>query len=31
LLTHGANKQVKDLGTIATGISDHLPLRAEIN
>ena len=31
LLTHGANTQVKDLGTIATGISDHLPLRAEIN
>jgi len=32
LLTHGAfADQVKDLGTIATGISDHLPLRAEIN
>jgi endonuclease/exonuclease/phosphatase family metal-dependent hydrolase len=31
LLTHGANNQVKDLGTIATGISDHLPLRAEIS
>ena len=32
LLTHGAFvDQVKDLGTIATGISDHLPLRAEIN
>ena len=31
LLTHGANSKVKDLGTIATGISDHLPLRAEIN
>jgi endonuclease/exonuclease/phosphatase family metal-dependent hydrolase len=30
-LTHGANDKVKDLGTIATGISDHLPLRAEIN
>jgi endonuclease/exonuclease/phosphatase family metal-dependent hydrolase len=32
LLTHGENVEgVKDLGTIATGISDHLPLRAEIN
>jgi endonuclease/exonuclease/phosphatase family metal-dependent hydrolase len=31
LLTHGASDGVKDLGTIATGISDHLPLRAEIN
>ncbi|CAB5062025.1 MAG: hypothetical protein F2941_02135 [Actinobacteria bacterium] len=32
LLTHGAfADQVKDLGTIATGISDHLPLRAQIN
>ena len=31
LLTHGANSQVNDLGTIATGISDHLPLRAEIS
>ena len=32
LLTHGAlADQVQDLGTIATGISDHLPLRAQIN
>jgi endonuclease/exonuclease/phosphatase family metal-dependent hydrolase len=31
LLTHGGNHKVKDLGTIATGISDHLPLRAAIN
>lgn len=31
LLAHDANFDVKDLGTIATGISDHLPLRAEIN
>jgi endonuclease/exonuclease/phosphatase family metal-dependent hydrolase len=31
LLTHGASDGVNDLGTIATGISDHLPLRAEIN
>jgi len=30
LLTHGANKDVNDLGTVATGISDHLPLRAQI-
>jgi endonuclease/exonuclease/phosphatase family metal-dependent hydrolase len=31
LLTHGASHGVKDLETIATGISDHLPLRAEIS
>jgi endonuclease/exonuclease/phosphatase family metal-dependent hydrolase len=31
LLTHGASAGAKDLGTIATGISDHLPLRAEIS
>ena len=32
LLTHGENlESFKDLGTIATGISDHLPLRAEVN
>ncbi len=30
LLTHGDIEEVKDLGTIATGISDHLPLRAQI-
>jgi endonuclease/exonuclease/phosphatase family metal-dependent hydrolase len=30
LLTHGDSEEVKDLGTIATGISDHLPLRAQI-
>ena len=31
LLTHGASTGAKALGTIATGISDHLPLRAQIN
>jgi hypothetical protein len=32
LLTHGeSGESIKDLGTIATGISDHLPLRAEIS
>ena len=31
LLTHGASTGAIDLGTIATGISDHLPLRAQIN
>lgn len=31
LLTHGVGTGVKDLGTLTTGISDHLPLRAEIN
>jgi endonuclease/exonuclease/phosphatase family metal-dependent hydrolase len=30
LLTYGASDGVKDLGTITTGISDHLPLRAQI-
>lgn len=30
LLTHGDGEAIKDLGTIATGISDHLPLRAQI-
>jgi endonuclease/exonuclease/phosphatase family metal-dependent hydrolase len=30
LLTHGDCEEVQDLGTIATGISDHLPLRAQI-
>ena len=31
LLTHGESvESVKDLGTITTGISDHLPLRAQI-
>jgi endonuclease/exonuclease/phosphatase family metal-dependent hydrolase len=30
LLTYGASDGVKDLGTITTGISDHLPLRGQI-
>ena len=30
LLAHGENVSAKDLGTITTGISDHLPLRAQI-
>lgn len=31
MLTNGTVENVKDLGTVATGISDHLPLRAQLD